>query len=135
MSEDPGREWEQVKLGKDISTRLSNLYRESTDWRSRAGYEKNDAAHRQQRVFNNQIHTYGRHVLQMRTIDDFEGDELQTDQMVKAGIQAGVEARGRLKRRKVRVSDMEDGDNNISLKLDKEWSTYCVLCSSFLLLL
>ena len=74
--------WEKAKLGETIGQRLGNIFKDSDDWRRRAGYEKTHESIRHQRVFNQQLSTWGKHVLQMQTVDEYKGDVKKIEKLV-----------------------------------------------------
>ena len=126
---DQGMDWEQANLGKNTKTRLRRLGRDSLNWRDDMGLTRNYQDDQYQKQFHDRIHNYGKDFLSMMLAIDEANEsgeamgEAIKNKIVNSARQQGHEASTRLQSKKIRVKDLESGDQQLSDKIDKEWNT------------
>jgi hypothetical protein len=119
-AEDRAHKWEAEALGSTTQDRVVGVARESTAWRERAGYERDFASVKNVHTQSKKYHKMGKHVMQMMVVDEYKDG---TSSIIDGVVEEGREARARLRKKKVTVSEQEDGNQGLSRKIDKEWNT------------
>ena len=121
MERDRGATWEQAQMGKSTVDRVVTMGNDIRDWRERASgtfLQQTVADFEANQRFGEYVSRIGKDMLQMVSSQDTEEDQEKARADAK---RRAIEARKRLRRRKVRVADQESSAE--SAKMDEEWDT------------
>jgi len=121
LERDRGAKWEKAQMGETTVDRVVTMGNDIRDWRERASgtfLQQTAADIEGNKRFGEYVSRMGKDMLQMVSSEDTEEDQEKARAEAK---RRAIEARKRLRRRKVRVADQESSAE--SAKMDEEWDT------------